>query len=260
MDPVDDLLRGIRSEGAGVGLEEVTPLRRLTGDAALTLLAPVRGSVELADGVVRVGETAIVRGAFTAQSDEHSVVLFGGYNVRGAVTHRLLDVLPPMLVVPDGDDCSAMRDFLMSQFTSCAPGRQVVVDRLLEWLLVCTLRAWFDEQPAPPAGWHDETLGPVLRAMHAAPGKPWTLAALASEAGVSRTTLAERFVKVVGKPPLTYLKDWRMTLAADLLAESDTTVAAVAHKVGYADAFGFSTAFKRFYGVSPSECRTSCRA
>ncbi|MBB3733910.1 helix-turn-helix transcriptional regulator [Nonomuraea dietziae] len=71
--------------------------------------------------------------------------------------------------------------------------------------------------------------------------------------------LAERFVKVVGKPPLTYLKDWRMTLAADLLTESTSTVTAVAHQVGYADAFGFSTAFKRFHGVNPTECRTDCR-
>ncbi|MBB3732966.1 AraC family transcriptional regulator [Nonomuraea dietziae] len=259
MDPVDDLLRTVRSEGAGVSVEELTPPRRLTGDAALTLLAPIQGVTELADSVVRVGETAIVRGPFTAHSHEHTVLLVAAYNVRGAVAHRLLDILPPMLVLPDGDDCTAMRDFLASQSASCASGQQVVLDRLLDWLLVCTLRAWFDQQPAAPVGWHDETLGPVLRAMHAAPGRPWTLAALADTAGVSRTTLAERFVKVVGTPPLTYLKDWRMTLAADLLAESTSTVAAVAHQVGYADAFGFSTAFKRFHGVNPTECRTACR-
>ncbi|ONI85907.1 hypothetical protein ALI144C_12430 [Actinosynnema sp. ALI-1.44] len=260
MDPVDELLRGIRSDGADVGIEELAAPWRFTCDAALTLLAPLKGSVTLPDGVVSVGETAVVRGPFTASSDEYSLLLVGAYPVRGAVERRLLDVLPPMLVLPDEDDCSSIRDYLVTQFTANAPGRQVVQDRLLEWLLVCTLRAWFDQQPAAPVGWHDETLGPVLRAMHAAPGKQWTLAALASEAGVSRTTLAERFVKVVGKPPLTYLKDWRMTLAADLLAESTSTVAAVAHRVGYADAFGFSTAFKRFHGISPTECRALCRA
>lgn len=259
MDPVDDLLRTIRSDGAGVSIEELTPPRRLTGDAALSLLAPIQGVTELAGNLVRVGETAIVRGPFNAHSHEHTVLLIATYNGRGAVAHRLLDMLPPMLVLPDNDDCSAMRDVVASQFASCGSGQQVVLDRLLEWLLVCTLRAWFDQQPATPVGWHDETLGPVLRAMHAAPGRPWPLAALADEAGVLRTTLAERFVKVVGKPPLTYLKDWRMTLAADLLTESTSTVAAVAHQVGYADAFGFSTAFKRFHGVNPTECRTSCR-
>ncbi|ALG13644.1 helix-turn-helix transcriptional regulator [Kibdelosporangium phytohabitans] len=260
MDLVDDLLRGIRLEGADVGIEELAAPWRFTGDAALTLIAPLKGVIVLPDGVVRVGETAIVRGPFTGRSDEYSLLLVGAYTMRGAVAHRLLDVLPPMLVLPDEDDCGPMRDYLAAQFATNERGHRVVQDRLLEWLLVCTLRAWFDQQPPMPAGWHDETLGPVLRAMHAAPGKPWTLTALAHEAGVSRSTLADRFAKVVGKPPLAYLKDWRMTLAADLLAESTSTVAAVARRVGYADAFGFSAAFKRFYGVSPTECRATCRA
>ncbi|MEV4469820.1 AraC family transcriptional regulator [Nonomuraea salmonea] len=259
MDPFDDLLRGVRSEDAELGVEELTPGRPLTGGAALTLLAPIEGVAELPHGVVRAGETAVVRGPFTARAPGRAVLLVGTYDVRGAVGHRLLDVLPPLLVLPDGDDCAATRDFLVSQAASCAPGRQVVLDRLLEWLLVCTLRAWFDQQAVAPAGWHDETLGPALRAMHAAPDRPWTLAALAGEAGVSRATLAERFVRVVGKPPLTYLKEWRMALAADLLTEPASTVGAVARRVGYADAFGFSTAFKRFYGVSPTECRAGCR-
>lgn len=76
---------------------------------------------------------------------------------------------------------------------------------------------------------------------------------------MSRTTPAGRFAKLVGKPPLTYLTDWRMTLAADLLTETTATVAAVAHQVGYADAFGVSAAFKRIHGVSPSEYRKACR-
>lgn len=92
-------------------------------------------------------------------------------------------------------------------------------------------------------------VGPVLRVMHETPGAPWTLTTSAAVAGVSRTTLAKRFAE----PPLAYLTDWRMTIAADLLAEPGATVSAVARRVGYADAFGFSTAFKRVRGVSPSE-------
>ncbi|MFI6778919.1 helix-turn-helix transcriptional regulator [Nocardia sp. NPDC050412] len=96
-------------------------------------------------------------------------------------------------------------------------------------------------------------VGPVLRVMHETPGAPWTLTTLAAVAGVSRTTFAKRFAELVGEPPLAYLTDWRMTIAADLLAEPGATVSAVARRVGYADAFGFSTAFKRVRGVSPSE-------
>jgi AraC-like DNA-binding protein len=88
--------------------------------------------------------------------------------------------------------------------------------------------------------------------MHESPGEPWTLATLAGRAGVARTTLATRFTGLVGEPPLSYLTEWRMALAADLLTDPDATVARVARQVGYADAFSFSAAFKRVQGVSPS--------
>jgi AraC-like DNA-binding protein len=274
MDPFDELLRGVRTEGAGVERRELTPPWTLRGTESLTLYAPLAGEGWLSDGdsaprPVRVGETAVVRGpaVFTAGPEpaDRTVLLVGTYHLRGEVSRRLLDALPPALVVPDGDDCAPLRDFLEAQFAACLPGRQVVLDRLLDWLLVCTLRDWFGRPEATTPGWYralsDDTVGPALRAMHAAPDKPWTLAALAREARVSRTTLAKRFAALVGEPPLTYLTNWRMTLAADLLTESTATVAKVAHQVGYADAFGFSAAFKRRYGMSPSECRrTECSA
>lgn len=192
------------------------------------------------------------------------VLLAGAYHVQGRAPQRLLGVLPPVLVVPDDHDCASLRDYLGSQLCADRPGRQIVLDRLLDWLLVCTLRDWFDQPGAEPPGWYralsDDTVGPVLRAMHDAPDGPWTLASLAALVGVSRTTLAKRFTELVGEPPLTYLTEWRMTLAADMLAESTATVAAVARRLGYADAFGFSAAFNRVHGVSPSEHRRLARS
>ncbi|MEV0698178.1 AraC family transcriptional regulator [Saccharopolyspora sp. NPDC050389] len=180
---------------------------------------------------VRAGDAAIARGPgpfvisdrpgpaepARAEPADRTVLLTGTYRVRGKVSQRLLGVLPPVLVVPDGDGCSSIRGFLDSQIAMSPPGQQVVLDRLLDWLLVCTLRGWFDRPESAPPGWFralgDAAIGAALRAMHAAPDKPWTLAALAREAGVSRTTLASRFAKLVGEPPLTYLTEWRMTLA-----------------------------------------------
>ncbi|NYI96222.1 AraC-like DNA-binding protein [Streptomonospora nanhaiensis] len=136
-----------------------------------------------------------------------------------------------------------------------------MLDRLLDWLLVCTLRDWFDLPEARPPAWYraltDEAVGPALRAMHAAPARPWTTAELAAEAGVSRTTFAKRFRELMGEAPAAYLTEWRMDLAADLLADPQVTVAAVARRVGYADPFGFSAAFKRVRGVSPSSYRAA---
>nr|WP_235488020.1 helix-turn-helix transcriptional regulator [Streptomyces roseoverticillatus] len=74
---------------------------------------------------------------------------------------------------------------------------------------------------------------------------------------MSRTAFARRFSALVGRPPLTYLTDWRMTLAADRLRAPGATVTAVAKEAGYADGFAFSVAFKRVRGVSPSAHRAA---
>ncbi|TDB77737.1 AraC family transcriptional regulator [Micromonospora sp. KC721] len=286
MDPIDDLLRGVRAAGADLCRTELSPpwSLRFADEASLTLCAPLRGGgwLSVADNAeprwLRVGDTAIVRGHGKAvltdrprttssvgpSTTARTVLLTGTYHVRSAVSRRLLDVLPPVLVVPDSDDCAVVREFLDTQAAACPPGRQVVRDRLVDWLMVCTLREWFDQPEVAGSGWvrgfDDSVVGPVLRAMHAAPDKPWTLATLAREARVSRTTLVDRFGGLVGEPPLAYLTHWRMSVAADLLTGSTMTVGAVAHEVGYADAFGFSSAFKRIHGLSPTAYRRNCRA
>lgn len=193
-----------------------------------------------------------------------TVLLAATYDVRAQVPQRLLQALPPALVVPDEQDCAPLRDFLEGQIGGGRPGEQIVLDRLLDWLLVCTLRDWFDRPEADPPGWYgalgDQVAGPALRAMHEDPAHPWTTAELALRAGVSRTTLAKRFTELVGEGPVAYLTAWRMTLAADLLTRPELTVAAVARRVGYADAFGFSAAFKRLRGESPTAFRRAAAA
>ncbi|MER6706330.1 AraC family transcriptional regulator [Streptomyces fumanus] len=189
-----------------------------------------------------------------------TTLIVGAYPVRGAISHRLLDALPVVLRVGGGGTADPVLDHLAAEVAVDAPGQQVVLDRLLDWMLVCTLREWFDRPGGqPPAWWaaqRDPVAGEALRLLHAEPAAPWTVAALAERVGVSRSTLAKRFAEQVGEPPLTYLTRWRMTLAADLLAERESaTVANVARAVGYSDPFGFSAAFKRVRGTSPSEFR-----
>ncbi|WP_434449067.1 AraC family transcriptional regulator [Lentzea sp. E54] len=251
MEPFDELLRGVRADGAGVRRTEIDGTRVLPG---LTLYAVASGEISVLGETAKAGDIVVVQEAVAAEG--HASVVSGTYEIKGAVARRLTAVLPDALVAPGTDECAAF----YGAVGTGAPG--VVTDRLLDWLMVCALREWFDREHG--GGWlgaqADEVVGPVLRAMHARPEKAWTLALLAKEAGVARTTLAGRFAKLVGVPPLTYLTEWRMSVAADLLAESGATVASVARKVGYADAFGFSVAFKRVHGLSPSECRTRCAA
>ena len=194
-----------------------------------------------------------------------TTLIVGAYPVRGEISRRLLDALPVVLRVDAGGTGDPVLDHLAAEVAVDAPGQQVVLDRLLDWMLVCTLREWFDRPDGrPPAWWaaqRDPVVGDALRLLHAEPAAPWTVAALADCTGVSRSTLAKRFTDLVGEPPLTYLTNWRMTLAADLLVERGAaTVADIARTVGYANPFGFSAAFKRVRGASPSEFRRAATA
>jgi AraC-like DNA-binding protein len=192
--------------------------------------------------------------------DGPTTLIVGAYPVRGEISQRLLDALPVVLRVEAGGTGDAVVDHLAAELAMDVPGQQVVLDRLLDWMLVCTLREWFDRPDGHPPTWwtaqRDPVAGDALRVLHAEPAAPWTVASLAHRIGVSRSTLAKRFNDQVGEPPLTYLTSWRMTLAADLLVEQEgATIAEVAGAVGYSDPFGFSAAFKRVRGVNPSEFR-----
>ena len=192
--------------------------------------------------------------------DGATTLIVGAYPVRGEISRRLLDALPVVLRVASGGGTDAVLDHLAAEVAADTPGQQVVLDRLLDWMLVCAVREYFDRPGGEPPAWYaaqrDPVVGDALRLLHAEPAAPWKVSSLADRTGVSRSTLAKRFADLVGEPPLTYLTRWRMTLAADLLVEREgATVAEVARAVGYTDAFAFSVAFKRIRGVSPSGFR-----
>ncbi|GAA4698956.1 hypothetical protein GCM10023215_41750 [Pseudonocardia yuanmonensis] len=112
-------------------------------------------------------------------------------------------------------------------------------------------RAAPDRPAARVPGTADPVVGPALAAIDADPARPWTVAALAAEAGVAAPVFALRFRDVVGAAPLAYLRQRRMSLAAEYLADPSATVAAVARRVGYADPFSFTVAFTQEQGMPP---------
>jgi AraC-like DNA-binding protein len=188
-----------------------------------------------------------------------TVLLRGLYELRGDAGDRLLALLPPLAVVPAGPRTRAVLDLLAGEVGRDEPGQDAVLERLLDLLLVLALRAWCAQPGSAFPAWYgalaDPAIGAALRLLHEDPARRWTVAALAAEVGLSRAAFAARFARLVGEPPLSYLTGWRMSLGADLLRDTEATVAAVARAVGYADPFAFSTAFKRARGVSPSAWR-----
>jgi AraC-like DNA-binding protein len=189
-------------------------------------------------------------------------LLIGCHRTAGEISRRLLDALPPMLVLTPPSWDTPLVGLLAAEVAKDEPGQQAVLDRLFDLLLVAAVRAWFAAQPparVPP--WYrahgDPVIGGALRRLHDDPAHPWTVAGLARAVGLSRALFARRFTRLVGEPPMTYLTGWRLALAADLLHEPGATVEAVAHRVGYSDGFALSTAFKRVRGISPSQHRAS---
>lgn len=191
--------------------------------------------------------------------DGSTTVLVGTYLLDGEISGRLLDALPPLIVLPSGGRSRPLPALLDEEIARDEPGQSVVLDRLLDLLLIDALRTWFSRPGAEAPAWYramgDPVVGQALRLLQNEPAHPWTVVALAGRTGVSRAGLARRFTELVGEPPMAYLTGWRLAVAADLLRETDATVEAVAHQVGYSQAFAFSTAFKRVRGVSPQEYR-----
>ncbi|MEU9608978.1 AraC family transcriptional regulator [Streptomyces sp. NPDC048057] len=199
-----------------------------------------------------------------SQEETGVVLLKGTYQLHGSVSQRVLSVLPPIARVPlPPEGCPAL-DMIQREVGRDVLGRQVVLDRLLDLLLVSALRDWFELPHAHAPAWYrayrDPVVGRALKLIHGDPARAWTVAGLAAEVGLSRARFARRFSDLVGQPPMAYLTDWRICWAADLLAETDETVAAVSRKVGYANAYALSVAFKRTMGLRPTEHRALARA
>lgn len=191
--------------------------------------------------------------------DAPTAILFGTYRTEGALYELLVDGLPDLLVLGADPSVAPVLQAIAHETASDRPGQQVVVDRLMELLLFASVRAWATSPEALPPSWAralpDPIVGPALRAMHADPAARWTVEALAVLTSTSRAAFARRFRRLVGEPPLTHLTRWRIALAVDLLRDRTLDLTAVAHRVGYADAFSFSSAFRRVRGRSPSAHR-----
>ncbi|WP_432542605.1 AraC family transcriptional regulator [Kineococcus sp. SYSU DK002] len=184
----------------------------------------------------------------------------GTYAEHGAISRRLLGALPRLVVLRADAATGPVLDWLAREVVQEAPGQDAVLDRLLDLLLVSALRAWFDAADDAP-GWYvaaaDPVVGPALRLLQTRPEHPWTTASLAAAVATSRATLARRFTALLGQPPMGYLTTWRLDLAADLLLDPGTTLAAVARRVGYGSPYALSAAFSRQFGTSPRDHRAA---
>lgn len=181
-----------------------------------------------------------------------------------AADHPLLRALPAVVHVRAGSGAPlpwlrSHLDAVACESRSGRPGSETVIARLSEVLFVQAIRHHLTELPAGASGWlgalRDSSLARAVGLMHRYPERAWTVASLAREAGLSRSYFAERFTTALGRPPLTYLAEWRMHRGRALLREGTLRVGEVARRVGYGSEAAFSTAFRRVTGVAPGAYR-----
>jgi AraC-like DNA-binding protein len=240
----------VLARGPGVWVVADSPDRRPT-------VAVLPGNVTATlDGDPLCHDLDLGTRAWGSRPDAAVAMLVATYDSPGDVGAAVLTALPPLVTL----DRSAWDDGLVrvleTETARDAPGQDAVLDRLLDVVLVAGLRAWLTSPACDAPGWYrgrrDPLVAAALDRLHADPAAPWTLGRLAAATGTSRATLARRFTALVGRPPMAYLTHWRLALAADLLRTPGATVASVAHRVGYATPYAFSTAFRRERGVPPS--------
>lgn len=207
---------------------------------------------EVIDPHAAANATAEVRHG--QQDGPPGVRIMGGYFLFGGEdAGLLLSLLPQQVHVRGVERLSTLVRLLIDEASLDRPGRTLVLTRLVEILLVEALR--HTQAPDAPVGLlrglGDARLAEAIRQIHADPGRPWTMAGLAKEAGLSRSAFFHRFARNVGVPPMEYLLSWRMALAKDLLRRHDIEIAEIAERVGYGSASTFSTAFSRHVGQPP---------
>ena len=183
-----------------------------------------------------------------------SVRLLGGYFIFDSDDAGLLvSLLPEQVHVRGVERLSILVRFLTDEAHGQRAGRDLVLERLVELLLIEALRS--TQRADAPAGLlrglADTRLAEAIRQMHGAPARAWTMAQLAKTAALSRSAFFDRFSRNVGCPPMEYLLAWRMALAKDMLRRRDAGIAEIAERVGYGSPSTFSTAFSRHVGQPP---------
>jgi AraC family transcriptional regulator, alkane utilization regulator len=204
---------------------------------------------------------AVIRGG---GSGAETRFVCGQFSFEEALRHPLIAQLPPLIHIKGRSGQSQpwlkrTLQFLADETRETRPGTATIVSRLTDIIFVQALRAWMDDGPSAAIPWlraiRDRRIGVALDRIHQAPERPWTIASLAAEAGMSRSSFAARFKTLVGEPPLTYLTRWRMLTASTWLRTSDVSVAAIADRIGYQSEAAFTKAFKRQFAMSPAVFR-----
>ncbi|WP_241149609.1 AraC family transcriptional regulator [Pseudomonas viridiflava] len=194
---------------------------------------------------------------------EEVELLGGSVSLSGPGATELLDVLPTSLIIraetAGASSFGWLLDELGREWPSHQPGSQAMCNDLLRLIFIHALRHHINSADAEQLAWlgglREPAIAGVLRAIHAAPQKPWRLTQMAEMACMSRSGFAALFKTCMGVAPVEYATRWRMRVAAFRLRNGRENVATVAASLGYLSDAAFGAAFRRVHGISPGQYR-----
>lgn len=185
------------------------------------------------------------------------------------IVRPLLNALPQMLRIPLGDISTSgwIADLLrlgVEESKAQRPGSKSLLSKLSELTFIEAMRRYLQSENLQPTGWlaglRDPYVGRALALLHGTPAHRWTVEELAKDVALSRSALADRFVDLIGEPPMQYLTRWRLALAARSLRTGLDPIARIAERSAYDSEAAFTRAFKREFGVPPSVWRRTADA
>ncbi|WP_426129495.1 AraC family transcriptional regulator [Pseudomonas sp. DWP1b1] len=170
----------------------------------------------------------------------------------------MLFALPRLIHIPHAEAAAwaeGILHFMLLEAHDTQPGGALMISRLIDLVVIRILRTWVQQGVA--SGWlgglSDARIARALKALHETPGTQWRIDALAEIAGMSRSNFCERFTTLVGRSPLRYQNEWRLTLAKTMLSRQDGRIGEIGFAIGYESEAAFSRAYKAFFGRSPRE-------
>jgi AraC-like DNA-binding protein len=190
----------------------------------------------------------------------------GFLGCTSAESNPVLSSLPPLLKlkVEQGGAAEWIRStfqYAAQEVSAGRPGSETVLAKLSELLFVETVRRYAEALPEGETGWfaglREPYVARALALLHRDITRRWTVDELGREVGLSRSALADRFIRLIGLPPMHYLASWRMQVATQKLRNTNASLAQVAEIVGYDSEAAFSRAFKKAFGVAPATWRRS---
>ena len=224
-------------------------------------LQPVPAAALLADKVDAAAGAVmtLVHGG----GGEQTQIVCGFLAVQEAMKNPLLAALPRLFKVDMRGSSAGWLEsslhFAEQEAAGARPGGATVLSKLSELLFVEAIRRYVDSIPEDRKGWlgglRDRFVARALALMHERPSHPWTVEDLAHRIGISRSALALRFTDLLGMPPMQYLTQWRLQLAAQQLRSGNQPLAAIAEQIGYESEAAFNRAFKREFGLPPATWR-----